>query len=295
MTEREPREKSFLEKAAYIVTPGSVVFALLYYFGYIYRNAYYAYFGLSASELEFSSQDYLLGSPAAIFLPLWVLLALGIAGVIFFRALERRFSQPGMAAERGMASRVFAVGGIALLLLSFPVFLEPVWWQRTITVLLPVGWLRVILPAFLVAVGGLLLLFAMYLSRGPRGRGGRFWGITEGLLVCATALIVFFALARYAHGAGTSAARADARTSFSGMPRVLIHSRQRISPTVSSVRCKDQGAAYLPYRYMCVGFRVLAKSRSRYYLVPSEPLPNLDVTLLLDDNDTIRVEVRGER
>ncbi|MFF4551380.1 hypothetical protein [Streptomyces sp. NPDC001435] len=295
MTGREATEKSFFEKAAYIVTPGSVVFALLYYFGYTYRSAYYAYFGLSASELEFSSQDYLLGSPAAVFLPLWMLLVLGFVGVLAFRALERRLSQPGAATRRVMVRRLLAAVGVGLLLLSFPVFLEPAWWQRTTAVLLPIGWLRVVLPAVLVAVGGLLVLFAMYLSRGPHRRGGRFWGITEGLLVSATVLIVFFALARYAHGAGTSEAHADVMRNFSGMPRVLVHSRQPMFPTAPNVHCKDRGAAYLPYRYSCIGFHVLAKSSTRYYLVPRERLADGDITLVLDDDNAIRVEVLGRR
>lgn len=295
MTAPDTTEKCFFEKAAYIVTPGSVVFALLYYVGHTYRSAYYSYFGLRVSELEFTPQDYLLGSPAAIFLPLWVLLTLAIVGVIAFRSLERRFSQNDAAARRGPLSRALAAVGVVLLLLSFPVLLEPAWWQHAMVVLLPIGWLRVLLPAFLVAVGGLLLLFAVHLGRAPHLRGSRFWGITEGLLVSATALIAFFAMARYAHGAGTSEAHEDVMRDFNSMTRVLVHSRQPIFPTAPNVRCEDRGAAYLPYRYRCIGFRVLAKTSARYYLVPRQRLADGDITLLLPDDNTIRVEVRGKR
>lgn len=295
MTAQEPAEKSFFEKAAYIVAPGSVVFALLYYFGYTYRNAYYSYFGLRVSELEFSPQDHMLGSPAAIFLPLWVLLTLGIASILAFRSLERRLSPHGAAARRRLVSRVLAAVGIGLLLLSFPVFLEPVWWQRTMAVLLPIGWLQVLLPSFLVAVGALLLLFAMYLHRSPHRRGARFWGITEGLLISGTVLIVFFAMARYAYGAGTSEAHDDVMRDFSGMTRVLVHSRQPIFPSAPNIHCEDRGAAHLPYRYRCRGFRILAKSSTRYYLLPKERLADGDITFLLRDDDTIRVEVMGKR
>ncbi|MER6162765.1 hypothetical protein ABT147_46075 [Streptomyces sp. NPDC001868] len=292
MTASDTTEKSFFEKAAYIVTPGSVVFALLYYAGHTYRSAYYSYFGLRVSELEFTPQDYLLGSPAAIFLPLWVLLTLGIVGVIAFRPMERRLSA---AARRGPVSRALAAVGVVLLLLSFPVLLEPAWWLRGMVVLLPIGWLRALLPAFLVAVGGLLLLFAVHLGRAPHLRGSRLWGVTEGLLVSATALIAFFAMARYAHGAGTSEAHEDVMRNFSGMTRVLVHSRQPIFPSAPTVRCEDRGAAYLPYRYRCIGFRVLAKTSTRYYLVPRQRLADGDITLLLQDDNTIRVEVRGKR
>ncbi|MEU9923946.1 hypothetical protein AB0H51_22095 [Streptomyces griseoluteus] len=294
MSGQQTTEKSFFEKAAYIVTPGSVVFALLYYFGYTYRSAYYAHFGLGVGDLGFTPQDYLLGSPAAVFLPLWMLLVLGIIGVLAFRALERWLSHPDGAERRGPVIRVLGALGVSLLLLSFPVFLEPTWWRTMMWFLLPVGWLRVLLPAVLVAVGGLLVLCAMYLTRDPQRRGGRFWGITEGLLVSATTLIVFFALARYAHGAGTSAAREEAENNFRDTTQVLIHSRQPIVPTAPNVQCTDQGAAHLPYRYQCTGFRVLAKSSTRYYLVPSVHQAGWDLILVLNDDNSIRVEVRGE-
>jgi hypothetical protein len=295
MTEQEPAEKSFLEKAAYIMTPGTVVFALLYYFGYTYRRAYYAYFGVRVGELEFVTQDYILGSPTAIFLPLWVLLILGIAGLLAFRSLERRLSPDTTGARRRIVSRVLATVGIALLLLSFPVFLEPAWWQRAMAELLPNGWLQVLLPSLLVAVGALMLLSAMYLHRSPHHRGSRFWGMTEGLLVTGTALIVFFAMARYANGAGTSEAHEDVMRDFSDMTPVLVHSRQPIYPSAPNIKCEDHGANRLPYRYTCSGFRILAKSSTRYYLLPKERLADGEIILLLRDDDSIRVEVRGKR
>jgi hypothetical protein len=288
-------EKSFIEKAAYIVTPGSVVFALLFYFGYTYRSAYYAYFGLRVSELGFSPQDYLLGSPEAIFLPLWVLLVLGVVGVLAFRLLERWLSRHEAGERRRLIYRVFASAGIGLLLFSFPVFLEPAWWQRAMAVLLPKGWLRPLLPSFLVAVGAILLLSAMYLRRGPHRSGGNFWGIKEGLILAWILLTVFFAMARYAHGAGTSEAHQDVMRNFSGMTRVLVHSRQPIFPSAPNVHCEDRGAAYLPYRYRCIGFRILAKSSTRYYLVPRERLADGDIIMLLNDDSAIQVEVRGKR
>ncbi|MFE4874272.1 hypothetical protein [Streptomyces sp. NPDC056682] len=222
-----------------------------------------------------------------------MLLVLGIIGVLAFRALERWLSQPDAAERRGPVARVLGAAGVGLLLLSFPVFLEPAWWRTAMLALLPIGWLRALLPAVLVAVGALLVLCAMYLIRDPQRRGGRFWGLTEGLLVSATALIVFFALARYAHGAGTSAARDEAENNFRDKTPVLIHLRQPMFPSAPNVHCPDRGAAYLPYRYRCIGFRVLAKSSTRYYLVPTERLADGDITLVLNDDSSVRVEVRG--
>ncbi|GAB2584231.1 hypothetical protein GCM10027168_16360 [Streptomyces capparidis] len=295
MAALEADEKSFLEKAAYVVTPGSVVFGLLYYFGSKYWDAYYRYFGVRVSELELSPQDYLLASPTAIFLPLWVMLAVGLVGVLAFRSAERKLAAPEAASRRRRACQVLGGVGVALLLLSFPVFLEPVWWLRAVEFLLPPGWERELAPSFLVALGALLTMFALYLRRGPERRRERFWNIAEGLLLAAMVMIVFFVMARYADGVGRSQAHHDARYGAETMTIALVHSRSRIEPTTPSVKCADLGAAHAPYRFRCTGFLVLGKSSTRYFLISQVPSNAGSLTMVLRDDADIRVEVLGNQ
>jgi hypothetical protein len=291
---QEPESKSFLEKAAYVVTPGTVVFGLLYYFGSTYWSAYYSYFGVRVSELQFSAQDHLLGSPEAIFLPLWIMLVLGVLGLLLFRSVERFLSRPARGELRTLVCRVLAGVGVVLLLLGFPVFLEPEWWRRLVLLRLRAGWPRDLIPPVFVALGTALLMFALYLRRGQNRSAERFRNIAEGLLVAVLAMVVFFDMARYAHGAGRAAARHDAARDFRAMTPVLIQSRTPIFPAAKHVSCKDLGAGFQPYRYRCTGFRILAKSSTSYFLVPWRRQPEGDITLVLRNDDSIRVEVRGK-
>lgn len=289
----EARDKSFLEKAAYVLTPGSVVIGLLYYLGNRYRSAYYSYFGISTRDLELTMQEYLLESPAALFLPLWIMLVAGLVGMLLFRSVERWLAEDTTLRRRRLVTRVVAVLGAVLLLISFPVLLEPRWWQRTVQQGLPGGWLREFLPPSVVAVGALLLMLALYLRRGPERRRERFWSIAEGLLLAAVVMIVFFSMARYAHVAGMSRAQHDAELDYRGATPVLIHARAPIHASAPFVACEDRGRAHTPYRFRCVGFQILAKSSTRYFLVPHKRPGDGDITLVLRDDDNIRVEVLG--
>ncbi|MFD4510693.1 hypothetical protein [Streptomyces sp. NPDC058457] len=69
---------SFLDKAAYILAPGTLVVGLLYFYGSTYTDAYYSFFGVPPRDLQLSVQGYLANSPRAIFFPLVILFVLGL-------------------------------------------------------------------------------------------------------------------------------------------------------------------------------------------------------------------------
>jgi uncharacterized membrane protein YbaN (DUF454 family) len=54
---------------ASIVAPVTVLTALLFYFGFARTNALYSWFGIDASTLGFSTQDYLVRSVEAVYVP----------------------------------------------------------------------------------------------------------------------------------------------------------------------------------------------------------------------------------
>ncbi|MFD3455821.1 tripartite tricarboxylate transporter TctB family protein [Streptomyces sp. NPDC058691] len=287
-SEQSARGKSFLEKAAYVVTPGTVVFGLLYYFGSTYRSAYYDYFGVRVSELELAPQDYVMGSTTAIFLPLLIAVVLGLLGVASFVLVDNQLSKRGLDRLRRQVSWALVAAGIGLLLLAFPVFLRPRWWQQAVSLFLASGWPRELLPPLIVAFGAILVMFGRHLRRDASRYRERVRAITDGLLIALVAMTLFFDMALYASGAGKAEAGQETNQHYMNMTGVVIHSREPIS-TQAYDACKDKGTGGGSYRFTCAGFRVLAKSKTRYFLLLER---GKDVaTLVLKDDDSIRVVV----
>ena len=58
-----------LELFGLVIAPTTIITALAFYFGWTLTNARASYFGIDASALGFSTQDYLLRSADALFVP----------------------------------------------------------------------------------------------------------------------------------------------------------------------------------------------------------------------------------
>ncbi|MCX5212730.1 hypothetical protein OG689_26185 [Kitasatospora sp. NBC_00240] len=289
-----------LRKAAYVVAPGTVVVGLLYYFGSTYTAAYYAFFGVPTSDLSFSVQAYLGNSTNAVFLPLWFLLCCGLTATLVLGLADGRLGQAGSAAVWRRIRPGLFLAGLVVLLLGFAVFLEPAWWSHSVVSRLQPGWPRELIPPLVVAAGAGLAIVAVSLRRlGGRPPqegllGERVWTAAAAFLVAMLVLTVFFALARYAGDAGRAKAGADAGSGFKGRAFVLVYLRHPMVHDVTGIAFQDMGEGGGPFRYRYAGFVVLAKSASRYYLVSHEWRPGNDVTVVLPDDDSVRVEVRGD-
>ncbi|MFE3244341.1 hypothetical protein [Kitasatospora indigofera] len=288
-----------LRKAAYVLAPGTLVIGLLYYFGSTYTAAYYAFFGVPTSDLSFSVQGYLANSANAVFLPVWSVLCCALVVTLVLCAADGRVRLRRGAAGWRRAYPVLLLAGLALLLLGFAVFLEPPWWSRSVLSRLRPGWPRELVPPLVVAAGAGLAVGAVSLRRLGRRpvRGGapgeRVWTATAAVLVAMLVLTVFFALARYAGDTGRAKASADAASGFRGGTFALLYLRHPMVYDVTGISFHDMGEGGGPFRYRYAGFVVLAKSPSSYYLVSHEWRPGNDVTVVLPEDDSVRVEVRG--
>ena len=297
--------RSLIEKFTRVMAPSTVVVGLLYYFSSTYKNAYFSFFGVRPGELGLSTQDYLLGSPSAVFLPLWFLLTCGLLGLLLAVLVRSRLPGtgrlpgpgPGVSARRGPGrSRAAAAGaaavGAAMLLMGWAVFLQPPWW-RAVVVRLPPGWRRDLLPPLVVVLGAVLLLLVLRpdTTATTTAAGDRTRATARGLLIAVLILGLFFDAAQYAAGAGRAQAR-DVAAGFPRSTRVLVLSRYPVSHYAEGIGYRDLGAGRGPYRYQYAGFVVLAKSPSRYYLVSAERRLR-DVTVVLPDDDSVRVVLMG--
>jgi hypothetical protein len=293
------RTRGFLQKLAYVVAPGSIIFGLLYYFGSTYTDAYYGYFGVPSGDLQIARQDYLARSPDAIFLPLWVLLWCALAVLLLHRLIERRLRRPdSRLTPRGVVAVLLAVAAV-LLALGFLVYLQPAWWTRDVLERLPPSWQRDLLIPLTVSVGALLGLLGLRVYRNHLTGRAPHRDDNRLLLVGATAVLVsmltlslFFATSRYAYEAARSNAAQDAAAHFPNNTKLLIYSRAHIPNDAVGIESQDLGSSE-PFRYRYLGFRELAKSGSHYYLVSYLSRGPQDLAVVLPDDDSIRVEVLG--
>ena len=101
-----------------VVAPVTLITALAYYFGYRREEAFAGYFGIDPSTLGLTTNQYVLQSVDALFVPITVVLLVAFAAV-FLHALAgdrldrlERFDVPLIAAFVGLCALVL---GIALL------------------------------------------------------------------------------------------------------------------------------------------------------------------------------------
>ncbi|MEU1283599.1 hypothetical protein [Kitasatospora sp. NPDC005856] len=281
------------------MAPGSVIVGLLYYMGRTYTTSYYVHFGVPTSDLELSRESYLTVSPTALFLPLWVLLWVVLVVLAVFSLVLHWLARPREEPLWQRAALACALAGGLLLLLGFPVFTEPGWWTGGVLSLLEAGWPRVVIPPLVVALGAALALFALRLHRiGRRERGAppvglRVQRLGGAALIGLLTMSLFFSLARYADEAGDDQAVRDSDAGFAGRVSVLIYSRSPITHDARGILSADLGDAGGPYRYQYRGFILLAKSSARYYLVSYDRRRPKDVTVVLRDDEDIRIETLG--
>ncbi|MEU3775160.1 hypothetical protein AB0F11_18480 [Streptomyces sp. NPDC032472] len=287
-----PPKSAFLEKAAYIAAPGTIVIGVLYYFGSTYTESYYSAFGVPTADLRFSIQAYLVNSPSAVFFPLWLLLVCGLVVLLALGWAGRALAVPERAGLRRKVTGWVLGVGLLVVLLGFPAY----FWEERLPGL-PNGWIRQFVPCLVVALGATLAFFGVQLhvteGRAEQNRqaraGDRLWLGGGALLLGMLTMSLFFGMARYASVAGATAADDMAAAGYVTAPRVVIHSRVRIPHHVAHIKYRDLGQDSAPYRYEYLGFRLLAMSPSRLYLVSYAPTRRSLV--VLPDDDTVRLEI----
>ncbi|MFF0431966.1 hypothetical protein ACFYU9_07060 [Streptomyces sp. NPDC004327] len=288
-----PSKVSFIDKAAYVVAPGTAVIGLLYYFGSVYTDAYYAAYGVPPADLQLSVQAYLAKSPNAVFGPVWFLLVCGLVVLLVLGRVGHVLARPGNEHRRRVACWWFLSAGLLMTMLGFPVF-----FGLRVPVPLPAGWWGTrFVPSLLVALGATLAFFAVQQRlqwsadhAGRREEGAnRMWVAGGTLLIGLLAMSLFFGLSRYVVDAGRSDAWAAMRGGNRASLPVVVYSRIPLMHEAKGIGYRDVGTARGPYRHRYTGFLLLAKSPSRYYLVSYRATYEDHVTVVLPDDDTVRV------
>lgn len=282
---------TLMRKTAYIAAPGTIVFALLYYFGSLYIKAYYTTLGVFPEDLGFSIQGTVASSTNVIFLPLCMFLIGGLISFLALGWLAQRLDGPRRAARRRTAISWLLALGVGVVLVGLVAFV----WE-----VLPTQWAQRFVPALTVAVGATLAVFAVQLrlttDAGARNRhppGDRMWLAGGTLLLALFTLSLFYDMTQYVAAVGRGDARSDTDGGYRGTQWVVVHSRVPLAHYAPGIISRDRGPGLGPYRYEYQGFRIIAKAPNRFYLVSHTSRWNDRVVVALPDDGTVWVEIRG--
>jgi hypothetical protein len=278
-----------------IIAPTTVLTALLFYFGWIRTNALFQYFGVDATVLGFTTQDYLLRSTEALYVPLGTLLVVGLAGIWAHGQVEAWLARRRGGLPRRTALTVGAVGVVGLALFA----------RGTAGVAVP-GLSRngfLVTPVCL-GLGAILGAYAQWLWRRlrqpPGHRGGasrpRWPGLVGlGLVAMLVVLSLFWATTDYARAYGRGRAVAYARD-LAVRPGVVIYSAERLFLQGPGVREQALPAGeHASYRYRYSGLRLLTEAHGRLFLLPAGWTTTNGAAMVLAGDDQLRVEfTRGQ-
>jgi hypothetical protein len=198
------------------VAPLTLVTALLFYFGYVSTREFFRYFGIDVDIIGLSSQEFVMRSPGALFIPVMVLLLLAAGLIVGHRVLRRRVLAASVARQRTVVGAI-AWTGIAFILIGLALaFLVPVLGGSSYAALL---------TPLSLAIGAGLAAYAASTARSLGSTGvGRSVVV---LLVVVMAAGAFWCTATIAQWWGLGQARALA-SDLTSLPAVVLDTKDRL-------------------------------------------------------------------
>ena len=275
--------RSIIEMVGAVAAPTTVLGGLALYFGVVYVNAQAFYFGIDGSTLGLSTQDYVLRSADALFVPLG---ALALAGIVLLSAHAsfRRWShRPGRARLARLATWGLSVVGLGL------------FGAGAISVFRPLPVTRPFLVAPLsLGAGAIASSYAVRMRRTFAGSAPVFvpvWArTTSAALVGAIAVSsLFWAASEYARALGRGrSATLEATLPF--RPGVTVYSEQPLHVDGGGVRAAviEMPGGQLTYRYD--GLRLFIRAGGRYFLLPADWTPGAGRAFVLRDDERVRLD-----
>ena len=273
-----------LRLAVTVLGPITIVTALLYYYGYVTTYAEYAYFGVNVELLSYSSADYVLRSPASVFVPLLVLMVLAGLGYWAHVSLTGWDLQTKHPRRARIVFWVAIVGGAALLFRAALGIVDGNISARELIGTTPTS----------LGLGTLLALYSFRFrpARQPASRPGHTpiaistvaWVIGWCFVIASLFWLVNSFASAYGRGIGQ-----DIQKGLIDQPEVILHTHSRLVVEAeglapSGVLCESSiDSKDYPYRY--INLRLLATSGDSYFLVPVTWTEDRGIVLIVKKSD----------
>ncbi|RYE40313.1 MAG: hypothetical protein EOP24_41280 [Hyphomicrobiales bacterium] len=287
-----------------VVAPTTLITGLCYYFGVIYLNAYYTYFGLDDDALNFSTAEYVRKSVVVLYPALVFLLAATCAGLWILvygrRALRRgrpsrRVHRLGWAAiAAGAVLATIVVWSVVAPILSILIGSSvPIldWVLHSVpkleTPLIPA---TLGIGALLIAAGTEVLVTLR--SRSSPRLATTAERLTWLLTGAALVLALFWQTNLYATFHGRVDAQATVSKLWTKQSVVALDTTEPLFAPPSQVHetaLDPQTAQQYRYRYQCL--RMLAVRPDRWVLVPARWSESYGYALIVPVDTSVRIIV----
>jgi hypothetical protein len=283
----EPRVPTLVKLLVSIVAPTTLLTGLLFYFGWAHAYWFFYHFGIDSTLLGLTTQDYLLRSVDALFVPLTIFATMCLLVLWGHVTLRSRLVARNRVDLLRRLAHGFVAGGLALFVIGMAgIFYETIFEVH-----------RVVSP-FSLASGMLLIAYSSYLKRTADDlQSGRRQRSEPDLMTLMqsvgvfllVALSLFWAATDYAAAVGESRAR-QFESELRGYPSAVLYSSSSLSlvaPGVEEIICGRRDAAY---RFRYEGLKLLLRAEDHYFFLPEAWAPSQGAAIVIPQSDSVRLE-----
>jgi hypothetical protein len=266
-----------LKVAGGIVAPGTVLTAVLFYFGWLYVFWFCNYFGVNSTVLGLSMEDYLMRSVDGLFVPITV-----VAGIGLLVSWGRRLLSPRLTdkprARTAIVIAVAVAGAVLSTIGILTVFGRP---------LIELG---LAMAPLSLAAGVLLLMFASRARRVRRVKPSEWVALAEwsGVFIIVS-ICAFWAAGDYAGSVGFGRGQ-QVEAELRSYPNTVLYSAKSLNltgPGITGTPCANPESAY---RYRYDGLKLIMQSGNQYFFLPQDWSPVTGAAIILPRSDSVRLE-----
>jgi hypothetical protein len=281
------RTRTVLELLALVATPTTLLIALAFYFGWKLTESRAAYFGIDYSTLGFSTQDYLLRSADALYVPLGGIVVAGLVALAAHMFVSDCLTHGRrLQLLHRLVPAMAAIGAVLFVTGAYGVFRQLPFEIHYLFVPLSPGFGIVLLAYAGYVHDRLASLDSAASATGPRLSPGSVGIVLISLFVV---LSLFWATSLYATALGRGRAERLA-VDLSSRPGVVVYSEEQLGLSGPGVieEALAETSSVFGFRYG--GLRLLIRTDDKYFLLPDGWTRSIGTVIVLPDAAGLRFE-----
>ena len=276
----EPEPAQAVKIVASVAANVTVATALLYYFGFLYTQAFFNYFRVHYTVLDQSPYEILARGVDGLMMPLAGLTGAALVILAVTRILRYRLSARARAILLAICTPTAAAVGLLLVAATVAIAMEPAPFREYAG-----------LPGLGFALGVVLLILPWRRWSRPEGSPRHSSWETIALWLATYVLValgLFWAVGDYSREVAVRRAF-ETEAQIAARPDAALYSAGSLGITGDGLHrtsCGEDAA----YRFRYTGLKLLLQSGGQYVLVPADWSRSTGPAILLPRTDTIRLE-----